>query len=113
PPPGSGCSIIFGNGMTKTTPGSAQGLYLIVDDIAEAREELVGRGIQVSELFHDANGVLYHGHAGGDVTHEAADQERLNGAHPERATYSSYATFSDPDGNGWVLQEITERFPGR
>ncbi|AWW35625.1 MULTISPECIES: VOC family protein [Streptomyces] len=112
-PPGSECSIIFGTGLTTATPGSTQGLYLIVSDIEEARAELTGRGIDVSEVFHDANGVLYHGHDAGDVTHELPGQERLAGPHPDRATYCSYATFRDPDGNGWVLQEITERFPGR
>lgn len=112
-PPGSEGSIMFGKGLTSAAPGSAQGLYLIVSDIEEARAELVGRGIEVSEVFHDAGGVLYHGHEGGDVTHNGPGQERLAGPHPERATYASYATFSDPDGNGWVLQEITQRFPGR
>ncbi|MEV6654714.1 VOC family protein [Streptomyces sp. NPDC051219] len=112
-PPGSGCSIMFGEGMTAADPGSVQGLYLIVSDIEAARAELADRGIDVSDVFHDAGGVLFHGHEGGDVTHRLEGQERLAGRHPEGATYSSYATFSDPDGNGWVLQEITERFPGR
>ncbi|MET9477439.1 MULTISPECIES: VOC family protein [unclassified Streptomyces] len=112
-PPGSECSIIFGEGMTPIAPGSFQGLYLIVSDIEEARAELVGRGIEVSEIFHDAGGLLYHGHEGGDVTHHGADQERLAGPHPQRASYGSYLTFSDPDGNGWVLQEVAQRAPGR
>ncbi|MEU1543765.1 VOC family protein [Actinacidiphila glaucinigra] len=112
-PPGSGCSIMFGKGMTAAAPGSTQGLYLIVSDVEEARAQLVGRGIEVSEVFHDAEGVLYHGHEAGTVTHDVPGQGRLSGRHPEAATYSSYASFSDPDGNGWVLQEITERFPGR
>ncbi|MFD7408826.1 VOC family protein [Streptomyces sp. NPDC059866] len=112
-PPGSGCSIMFGEGMTSVAPGSVQGLYLIVSDIEAARAELVDRGIDVSDIFHDAGGVLFHGHEGGDVTHRLAGQERLPGRHPEGASYSSFATFSDPDRNGWVLQEITERFPGR
>ncbi|WP_328884922.1 VOC family protein [Streptomyces sp. NBC_00316] len=111
-PPGSECSIILGEGLTPTSPGSSQGLYLIVSDIEEARAELVGRGIEVSEIFHDANG-LFHGHEGGDVTHRGPGQERLAGLHPERASYGSFLTFSDPDGNGWVLQEISQRLPGR
>ncbi|MEU2262196.1 VOC family protein [Streptomyces sp. NPDC019645] len=112
-PPGSGCSIMFGEGMTAAEPGSVQGLYLIVSDINAARAELADRGIEISDVFHDANGVLFHGHARGDVTHNLPGQERLAGRHPEGNTYSSYASFADPDGNGWVLQEITERFPGR
>ncbi len=112
-PPGSEASIIFGKGLTTAAPGSAQGLYLVVTDIEEARAELVGRGIAVSEVFHDDKGVFFHGHDGGEVVHDNPGQERLAGPHPERASYGSYATFSDPDGNGWVLQEITQRFPGR
>ncbi|WP_426567294.1 VOC family protein [Streptomyces canus] len=111
-PPGSECSIIFGERLTSVAPGSVQGLYLIVTDIEEARAELTGRGIEVSEIFHDAGG-LFHGHEGGDVTHRGPGQERLAGLHPERASYGSFATFSDPDGNGWVLQEVTQRLPGR
>ncbi|MFI1470540.1 VOC family protein [Streptomyces wuyuanensis] len=111
-PPGSECSIIFGEGMTPIAPGSIQGLYLIVSDIEKARAELTDHGIQVSEIFHDGGG-LFHGHEGGDVTHRVPGQERLPGLHPERASYGSYATFSDPDGNGWVLQEVTQRLPGR
>ncbi|MGW6356887.1 VOC family protein [Streptomyces sp. NPDC055092] len=111
-PPGSECSITFGQGMTPIAPGSFQGLYLIVSDIEKARAELVGRGIEVSEIFHDAGG-LFHGHEGGDVTHRGPGQERLAGPHPERASYGSFLTFSDPDGNGWVLQEVTQRLPGR
>ncbi|MFC5200344.1 MULTISPECIES: VOC family protein [Streptomyces] len=111
-PPGSECSIIFGEGMTPIAPGSFQGLYLIVSDIEEAHAELVGRGIEVSEIFHDAN-LFFHGHEDGDVTHRSPGQERLTGLHPERASYGSFLTFSDPDGNGWVLQEITQRQPGR
>ncbi|MBQ1089290.1 VOC family protein [Streptomyces sp. B93] len=112
-PPGSQASIIFGKGLTPAAPGSVQGLYLIVSDIEAAREELLGRGIEVSEVFHDAGGVLFHGHEGGEVTHDLPGQGRLTGRHPEGTSYASYATFSDPDGNGWVLQEITERLPGR
>ncbi|MFD9003752.1 VOC family protein [Streptomyces sp. NPDC059582] len=111
-PPGSECSIIFGEGLTPIAPGSFQGLYLIVSDIEEARATLVGRGIAVGEIFHEADG-LFHGHEGGDVTHRSPGQERLAGLHPERASYGSYLTFSDPDGNGWVLQEVSQRLPGR
>jgi catechol 2,3-dioxygenase-like lactoylglutathione lyase family enzyme len=112
-PPGSACSIIFGKGMISADPGSAQGLYLIVSDVEQARAELVGRGIEVGEVFHDAGGLLHHGHDAGDAVHRGAGQERIAGPHPDRTSYASYATFSDPDGNGWVLQEITERQPGR
>ncbi|GAA3123698.1 VOC family protein [Streptomyces echinatus] len=112
-PPGSACSIIFGKGMISAAPGSVQGLYLIVPDVEQARSELVGRGIKVSEIFHDAGGLLHHGHEGGDAVHDGDGQERLAGPHPDRTSYASYATFSDPDGNGWLLQEITHRQPGR
>ena len=112
-PPGSECSIMFGTGITSAAPGSAQGLYLAVFDIEEARTELVGRGIEVSDVFHDAAALLYHGHEDGEVTHRIEGQGRLAGLHPDRASYGSFATFSDPDGNGWVLQEIKQRFPGR
>ncbi|MCZ4603715.1 VOC family protein [Streptomyces sp. Lzd4kr] len=112
-PPGSEASIIFGRGLTTALPGSAQGLYLVVTDIEQARAQLVERGIDVSEVFHDAKGVFFHGHDAGDVVHKGQGQERITGPHPERASYGSYATFSDPDGNGWVLQEITQRAPGR
>ncbi|GAA3800949.1 VOC family protein [Streptomyces chiangmaiensis] len=112
-PPGSECSIMFGTGLTPAQPGSAQGLYLAVYDIEEARAELLGRGIEVSEIFHDNGGIIYHCHEGGDITHKLEGQERKPGLHPERASYGSFATFSDPDGNGWVLQEIQQRLPGR
>ncbi|MGY5036260.1 VOC family protein [Streptomyces sp. 900116325] len=112
-PPGSECSIIFGEGMTSTAPGTTQSLYLIVTDIEEAHAELTGRGIDVSEVFHDAGGLLHHGHDIGNAVHHGPGQERLAGPHPERASYGSYLTFSDPDGNGWVLQEVTQRAPGR
>lgn len=112
-PPGSECAIVFGKGLTVAAPGSAQGLYLIVSDIEAARAELVGRGVEVSEIFHDAGGILFHGHEGGEVVHHVEGQERKAGPHPDRASYGSFATFSDPDGNGWVLQEITQRAPGR
>ncbi|MDX2704318.1 VOC family protein [Streptomyces sp. PA03-6a] len=112
-PPGSECSVMFGQGLTSAAPGSAQGLYLAVLDIEEARAELVARGVEVSEVFHDAGGMLFHGHEGGEITHRQEGQGRLAGLHPDRASYGSFATFSDPDGNGWVLQEIKQRFPGR
>ncbi|MDX3094989.1 glyoxalase [Streptomyces sp. ME01-24h] len=112
-PPGSECSVMFGMGLTSAEPGSVQGLYLAVLDIEEARAELLAGGVQVSEVFHDAGGLLYHGHGDGDTTHGLEGQGRLAGPHPERASYGSFATFSDPDGNGWVLQEIKQRFPGR
>jgi predicted enzyme related to lactoylglutathione lyase len=112
-PPGSECAILLGKGLTSAPPGSTQGLYLVVTDVEAARGELVDRGIDVSEVFHDAKGLLFHGHADGAVVHEIPGQERQAGPHPDRASYGSYATFSDPDGNGWVLQEITQRAPGR
>lgn len=95
-PPGSACSIHFGKGITPASPGSAQGLYLVVTDIDAARTELIRRGAVVSEVFHRLPG-------------EAPQA----GLHPRRQTYSSYATFDDPDGNRWVLQEVTARLPGR
>jgi catechol 2,3-dioxygenase-like lactoylglutathione lyase family enzyme len=107
-PPGSGCSIIFGKNVTAAAPGSAQGLYLIVSDIRDARDELRRRGVGISEVFHDA----------GDV-HDGADEPylfgrlRVSGPDPDRRSYRSYASFSDPDGNGWLLQEVTARLPGR
>ncbi|MFD0592354.1 hypothetical protein ACFQZ4_07100 [Catellatospora coxensis] len=80
-------------------------------DIEQARAELVARGVAVSEVFHDANALVYHGHGGGDITHDGPGQGRVTGRHPERADYGSFATFSDPDGNGWVLQEVRMRAP--
>lgn len=96
-PPGSACSIHVGRGLTPAEPGSARGLYLVVSDIERARAELVDGGVRVGEVFHFA--------AIGDTPRK--------GPHPQRQTYFSYATFSDPDGNTWLLQEITARFPGR
>jgi len=107
-PPGSGCSVIFGKNVTSATPGSAQGLYLIVSDIEAARDELLGRGIKISEVFHDAPGV----YAGPDEPY-LFGRRRVSGRHPEHSSYRSFASFSDPDGNGWLLQEITTRLPGR
>jgi catechol 2,3-dioxygenase-like lactoylglutathione lyase family enzyme len=102
-PPGSGCSIQFGTNLTSATPGSAQGLYLTVSDIDGARDELVAAGVEVSEVFHEgAPGARFH-----------AGDGRVTGPAPERGSYGSFASFSDPDGNGWLLQEVTTRLPGR
>jgi catechol 2,3-dioxygenase-like lactoylglutathione lyase family enzyme len=95
-PPGSSCSIHFGTGITSAVPGSAQGLYLVVSDIEAAHAELVDRGVDVGEVFHRAVG-----------------EGPLSGPDPARRSYHSYATFSDPDGNSWLLQEVTVRLPGR
>jgi catechol 2,3-dioxygenase-like lactoylglutathione lyase family enzyme len=94
-PPGSGCSITFGTGMTQATPGSYAGMHLVVDDIEAAREHLVDAGVEVSEPFHFG--------AEGQTT----------GLHPERASYGTYLSFNDPDGNGWVVQEVKARNPDR
>ena len=102
-PTGSPCSIIFGSQLSTATPGSAEGLHLIVEDIEAARAELVSRGVAVSEVFHDVGGLFHHG----------GDQGRLPGPDPDRTSYASFASFEDPDGNGWVFQEITTRLPGR
>jgi catechol 2,3-dioxygenase-like lactoylglutathione lyase family enzyme len=107
-PPGSGCSVIFGENVTAAAPGSAQGLYLIVSDIAAARAELLGRGVKISEVFHDAAGV----YAGPDEPY-LFGRLRVSGPDPEHRSYRSFASFSDPDGNGWLFQEITTRLPGR
>jgi catechol 2,3-dioxygenase-like lactoylglutathione lyase family enzyme len=96
-PPGSPCSIHFGAGVTSAVPGSARGLYLVVSDIQSARAELLARDVHVSELFHRAG----------------PGQPPLSGPDPARRSYFTYATFSDPDGNEWLLQEVTARFPGR
>ena len=106
-PPGSGCSVIFGTNVTAAAPGSAQGLYLIVSDIEAARKELLGRGIQISQVFHDA-GV----YAGTDEPY-LFGRLRVSGPDPEHRSYRSFASFHDPDGNGWLFQEITTRLPGR
>jgi len=107
-PPGSGCSVIFGRNVTAAAPGSAQGLYLIVSDIKAARDELRARGVEVSEVFHDAGGV----YAGSDEPY-LFGRLRVSGADPEHRSYRSFASFRDPDGNGWLFQEITARLPGR
>ncbi len=107
-PPGSGCSVIFGKNVTAATPGSAKGLYLIVSDIEAARKELFDRGVKVSEVFHGASGV----YAGKDEPY-LFGRIRLNGPDAEHGSYRSFASFSDPDSNGWLLQEVTMRLPGR
>jgi catechol 2,3-dioxygenase-like lactoylglutathione lyase family enzyme len=106
-PPGSGCSIIFGKNVTAAAPGSAQGLYLIVSDIEAARAELLGRGVDVSETFHNA-GV----YAGPDEPY-LFGRVRVSGPDPEHGSYRSFASFRDPDGNGWLFQEVTTRLAGR
>jgi len=107
-PPGSGCAIIFGKNVTPAAPGSSQGLYLIVSDIEAARKQLLDRGIEVSEVFHGASGVY-------DGTDEPYlfGRHRVSGPDPEHGSYRSFASFRDPDGNGWLFQEITTRLPGR
>ncbi|MGH9628514.1 MAG: VOC family protein [Bryobacteraceae bacterium] len=105
-PPGSGASIVFGKGVTSAQPGSIDRLLLAVYDIDAARQELLSKGIEVSEVFHDAGGSL----GGGFI---AATEARAAGPDPQRRSYGSYASFSDPDGNVWLLQEIKERLPGR
>jgi catechol 2,3-dioxygenase-like lactoylglutathione lyase family enzyme len=107
-PPGSPCSVIFGKNVTAAAPGSAQGLYLIVSDIEAARNDLLGRGIKVSEAFHGGGDA----HAGTDEPY-LFGRLRVSGPDPSRGSYQSFASFSDPDGNGWLLQEITARLPGR
>ena len=102
-PPGSACSIIFGTGLTNAAPGSFEGLQLSVYDIDAARADLVQRGIEVSEPFHDETGIFHHAGTGG----------RVSGPAPGHADYGSFVAFSDPDGNGWLLQEIKTRLPGR
>jgi len=102
-PPGSPCSVIFGRNVTAAAPGSVQDLMLIVHDVELAREQLVHRGVDISPIFHDEAGIF----------HRAGTQGRVPGLDPQRRSYCSWASFSDPDGNGWLLQEITTRLPGR
>ena len=104
-PPGSGCSVQFGTKMTLAAPGSAQGLYLIVSDIEAARCELVAHGVAVSEVFHA-------GKPGAQFQPDDTS-DRISGPAPDHASYNSFARFSDPDGNGWLFQEVTTRLPGR
>ncbi len=106
-PPGSGCSVIFGKNVTGAAPGSAKGLYLIVSDIEAARKDLLDRGVKVSETFHGGDA-----HIGTDEPYLFGTQ-RVAGRDPQRGSYRSFASFSDPDGNGWLFQEITARLPGR
>jgi catechol 2,3-dioxygenase-like lactoylglutathione lyase family enzyme len=101
-PPGSPGSVIFGRGISSTKPGSSQDLYLVVSDIVAARSALLARGVVVSELFHDAGGVFHH----------ADGEGRVDGPAPKRRSYGTYAAFNDPDGNGWLMQEVTARLPG-
>ena len=102
-PPGSECLIIFGKGVTSAAPGSTQGLMLIVSDIEAARAELVAHGVEVSDVFHDA----------GDVFPRAGGKGRAPGPDPQGRSYRTWASFRDPDGNSWLLQEIKTRLPGR
>ncbi|MEU5786143.1 VOC family protein [Micromonospora purpureochromogenes] len=98
-PPGSACSIHLGRGLTSAAPGTAQGTYLVVSDIDQARADLISRGVEVSEVYHNV--------------YDTGDQERVDGPAPDRRSYASFASFTDPDGNGWLLQEVKERQPGR
>jgi catechol 2,3-dioxygenase-like lactoylglutathione lyase family enzyme len=100
-PPGSSCSVIFGSGISSAEPGSADGLQLVVSDIEAARAELIEHGVAVSEIFHDATGVFHH----------AGTADRVAGSNGK--SYGSFVSFSDPDGNGWFVQEVTTRLPGR
>jgi catechol 2,3-dioxygenase-like lactoylglutathione lyase family enzyme len=100
-PPGSACSVQFGTKVTSAAPGSAQGLYLIVSDVEAARAELARRGVAVSEVFHFTG------------WNRVDPKERVSGPAPDRRSYGSFASFNDPDGNTWLLQEITTRLPGR
>jgi catechol 2,3-dioxygenase-like lactoylglutathione lyase family enzyme len=102
-PPGSPASVIFGTNVTSQAPGTAQGLQLIVDDIEAARTDLLAKGAAPSAIFHDETGIFHHGGTDG----------RVDGPAPERSSYGSFLSFADPDGNGWILQEITTRLPGR
>ena len=102
-PPGSAVSVVVGNGVTDAAPGSVQGVHLVVDDIEAAAKELASRGVAASEVFHDAGGVFHH----------AGERGRVAGPHPDRQSYGSFLSFADPDGNGFVVQEVTVRHPGR
>ncbi|MFD3437115.1 VOC family protein [Streptomyces sp. NPDC058685] len=98
-PQGSGCSIQFGRGVTSAAAGSTQGTYLVVKDLERTRARMIGQGVEVSEIFHRV--------------YDTGAQEQVDGPDPHSLSYHSYATFSDPDGNGWLLQEVRERQPGR
>lgn len=106
-PPGSGCSIIFGKNVTVAAPGSAQGLYLCVANLEDARRELIERGVEVSETFHNEGAFT-----GADEPY-LLGRTRVSGPDPEHRSYRSFASFHDPDGNGWIMQELTTRLPGR
>src|ERR1700761_7042803 len=127
-PPGSPCSVIFGTGLTAAPPGSADGLQLVVDDIEAARAELARGGADPSEVVHDEGGGFHHAGTGrrgggpdpsevfpdeGGVFHHAGTPRRVSGPAPDRASYGSFLSFPDPDGNLWFVQEITTRLPGR
>jgi len=105
-PPGSGCSVQFGTNITSAAPGSAQNLHLIVSDIEAVHDGLVRRGVEVSEVFHCSTGFICR-------FRDADTDGRVSGPAPDRTSYGSYASFSDPDGNGWLFQEVTTRLPGR
>ena len=107
-PPGSGCSVIFGRNVTAAAPGSAQGLYLVVSDIEAARKDLLRRGVKISEVFHGAGDA----YSGPDEPY-LFGRIRVSGPDPEHRSYRSFASFNDPDGNGWLFQELTTRLPGR
>lgn len=98
-PPGSECSIHFGRGLTPAAPGAVQRTYLVVSDIDQARADLISRGVEVSEVYHNV--------------YDSGAEERVDGPAPDRRSYASFASFTDPDGNGWLLQEVNERLPGR
>ncbi|NNC10303.1 glyoxalase [Planctomonas sp. JC2975] len=102
-PPASPTSIIFGVGVTDAEPGSSRGLMIVVDDIEATRADLLARGVEVSEIFHDATGVFHH----------AGTTARVPGLAPNRGSYGSFLSFEDPDGNQWFVQEVTTRIPGR
>jgi catechol 2,3-dioxygenase-like lactoylglutathione lyase family enzyme len=102
-PPGSTCSVMFGKGFTTAVPGSVQGTFLVVDDVEAARARLIDRGVEVSELFH----------FDGSLLRADGTKGRVPGPDPEGRSYFSFASFSDPDGNGWLLQQVTTRLPGR
>jgi hypothetical protein len=104
-PPGSGCSIQFGTNLTTAAPGSARNVYLVVDDLEAARADLIARGAAVSDAFHEAT-------IGGRFLEKGAEA-RVEGSSPNSSSYGSFASFNDPDGNSWLLQEVTSRLPGR
>ncbi|UPG92120.1 VOC family protein [Luteibacter aegosomaticola] len=102
-PPQSHCSVQFGDKMSEAAPGSVRGLHLVASDVVAVRDELRKRGIETSDVFHDADGLFHHG----------GNHNRVNGPNPDRKSYASFLSFNDPDGNEWVVQEISTRLPGR